>query len=95
MRKKYGRCSVHSGYRTKYWNDKVGGASASYHRYPIHDGNDQAADVSFAKGSVSDWHRTANWLRNQKRGGRGGLGYYPRSGFIHIDIRDYKSDWTG
>ena len=43
MRKKYGRCTVHSGYRTKSHNDAVGGASASYHRYPIHDGNDQAS----------------------------------------------------
>lgn len=93
LRSKYGACTVNSGYRTAAYNASIGGASQSYHIYTIHDGNDQAADVRFARGTARDWHRTANWLRAKKRNGRGGLGLY--SSFIHIDIRDYKSDWRG
>jgi uncharacterized protein YcbK (DUF882 family) len=93
MRKKYGRCTVHSGYRTRAHNARVGGEPNSFHIYTMHDGNDQAVDVSFARGNASDWHRTANWLRSRKRNGRGGLGRY--SSFVHIDLRDYKADWRG
>ena len=28
-------------------------------------------------------------------GYRGGVGYYPKSGFIHVDIRGYQARWTG
>lgn len=95
MRRKYGRCTVHSGYRTKNHNDNVGGASRSYHRYDIHDGNDQAVDVSFERGTPTDWQRTANWIRKHKRGGRGGIGRYDRSRFVHLDIRDSAANWFG
>ena len=93
LRRKYGRVTIHSGYRTASHNAAVGGASRSYHRYDIHDGNDQAADISCARGTPTDWHRTLNWLRNHKRNGRGGLGLY--STFVHCDIRDFRADWRG
>lgn len=91
LRAKHGKVTIHSGYRTKSHNAKVGGASNSYHVYSIHDGNDQAADVSCAKGGPRDWHRTLSAIRAKKRNGKGGLGLYPS--FVHVDIRDYKSDW--
>jgi len=93
MRRRFGACSVHSGYRTKSWNAHVGGETNSYHMYPYHDGNDQVADVSFARGSSADWHAMANSIRRRKRGRRGGLGLY--SSFVHIDIRDYEANWRG
>jgi len=93
MRRKYGACSVHSGYRTPSHNRAVGGERNSFHIYSAHDGNDQAADVSFARGTPAQWHATANAIRAKKRRGRGGLGLY-RS-FVHIDIRDYPSNWRG
>lgn len=93
LREKYGRVSVHSGYRTRSYNAKVGGASNSFHIYSAHDGNDQAADISCAKGSPREWHATLNSIRNRKRNGNGGLGLY--SSFVHVDIRDYKADWRG
>ena len=93
IRKKYGRVTVNSGYRPTAYNASIGGASKSYHNYDIHDGNDQACDITCAKGGPRDWHRTANWIRQNKRSGKGGLGLYPR--FIHIDIRDYPSSWSG
>src|SRR3954471_24220565 len=55
MRKRFGPCSVHSGYRTTTYNRRVGGEPNSFHIYPAHDGNDQAADVSFPKGNPVQW----------------------------------------
>jgi uncharacterized protein YcbK (DUF882 family) len=93
LRTKYGTITVHSGFRTRTYNAKVGGASNSFHIYTIHDGNDQAADISCRKGGPKDWHRTLNTLRQRERNGKGGLGLYPS--FVHVDIRDYKADWRG
>lgn len=95
MRRCFGPCSVHSGYRTYSWNRRVGGEPNSFHIYPAHDGNDQAADVSFARGNPTSWHSFANAIRNRKRHGRGGLGLYVRQNFVHIDIRDYAANWKG
>jgi len=93
LREKYGRVTINSGFRTASYNRRIGGASQSFHVYTIHDGNDQAADITCAKGGPRDWHRTLNYLRNKYRNGKGGLGLYPR--FVHVDIRDYKADWRG
>lgn len=93
MRRKYGVCTVHSGYRTVSWNRKVGGEPNSFHIYTAHDGNDQAADVTFRTGTPSQWHAYANAIRQKKRGGKGGLGLYRT--FLHIDIRDYAANWRG
>jgi uncharacterized protein YcbK (DUF882 family) len=51
--------------------------------------------VSFDRGSAMQWHAAANTIRNRKRNGRGGLGLYIVSNFVHIDIRDYRADWRG
>jgi zinc D-Ala-D-Ala carboxypeptidase len=93
MRAQFGPCTVHSGYRTVNWNKHVGGEPNSFHIYTMHDGNDQAADVSFARGGPNQWAAFANNIRRKKRGGRGGLGIY--STFVHIDIRDYPANWRG
>lgn len=95
LRRQFGPCKVHSGYRTRAYNQQIGGAPNSFHIYPAHDGNDQAADVSFAQSNASQWHAAANAIRNQKRHGKGGLGLYIASNFVHIDIRDYRADWRG
>jgi uncharacterized protein YcbK (DUF882 family) len=93
LRAKYGPVTIHSGFRTKTYNAKIGGASNSYHIYTQHDGNDQAADISCARGNPTAWHRTLNTIRQRERHGKGGLGLY--STFVHCDIRDYKADWRG
>jgi uncharacterized protein YcbK (DUF882 family) len=93
LRKKYGRVKINSGYRTRRHNARIGGASQSFHVYTIHDGNDQAADITCARGTPAQWHRTLATIRRKKRQGKGGLGLY--SNFVHVDIRDYKSDWRG
>jgi uncharacterized protein YcbK (DUF882 family) len=93
LRKKYGPVHINSGYRTIAYNRSIGGATNSMHIYSIHDGNDQAADITCANGSPSSWHAFLNAIRASKRNGRGGLGLYPS--FVHVDIRDYKADWRG
>jgi uncharacterized protein YcbK (DUF882 family) len=93
LRAKWGPVTINSGYRTKSHNASCGGASNSYHCYDQHDGNDQAADVTCAKGTPKQWHATLNKLRTDKRDGKGGLGLY--GSFVHVDIRDYKADWKG
>jgi len=93
MRKKYGPVKIMSGFRTKAYNRRIGGASQSFHVYTEHDGNDQACDIICQRGNPRQWATTLNWLRNHKHGGRGGLGVYTT--FCHIDLRDYKADWKG
>jgi uncharacterized protein YcbK (DUF882 family) len=93
LRKKYGPVKVMSGYRTRAYNRKIGGASRSYHVYTEHDGNDQAVDIICARGTPRQWHSTAAWIRRNKRGGRGGLGLYGT--FVHIDLRDFAANWRG
>jgi uncharacterized protein YcbK (DUF882 family) len=93
LRAKYGSVHINSGYRTRAYNARIGGATDSFHIYTAHDGNDQAADITCKNGTPAQWHAFLAGLRARKRGGRGGLGRY--SSFVHIDIRDYKADWTG
>ena len=93
LRAKYGSVHVNSGFRTRAYNARIGGAPDSYHIYNIHDGRDQAADITCARGTPRDWWGTLNAIRQNKRGGKGGLGLY--NSFVHVDLRDYKADWRG
>jgi uncharacterized protein YcbK (DUF882 family) len=93
LRAKFGSVTVHSGYRTAAYNRRIGGASNSFHVYPAHDGNDQAADISCARGNPKQWHAYLNSIRKRKRNGRGGLGLY--STFVHVDLRDTTANWKG
>lgn len=95
LRLKFGKVTVLSGFRTRAYNARIGGASKSFHVYTMHDGNDQAADIKCARGNPAQWHSTLNWLRIHKMNGKGGLGLYIQSGFVHVDMRDYKADWRG
>lgn len=99
LRRKFGPVTILSGYRPEPYNRSIGGARLSFHNYDIHDGNDQAVDIMCARGTPAQWHSTANWIRNHRMKGRGGLGLYPansrRRGFVHLDTRDYRADWRG
>lgn len=94
LRKKFGACIVNSGYRHTLYNASVGGAKNSQHIYEQTFEN-VASDVRFAKGTPTQWAAEAKKIRTSKNGGKGGIGLYIRQGFVHIDNRAYKADWTG
>lgn len=92
MRKKFGPGRVLSGYRHKAYNRRIGGALRSQHDYDD-DPTTVAADLTFAKGTPTQWAAEARRIRD--RLGYGGVGEYPSSGFVHMDNRRYKADWSG
>jgi uncharacterized protein YcbK (DUF882 family) len=93
LRKKFGTCFVLSGYRHERYNQAIGGARHSQHIYE-QSFESVAADLRFARGTPTQWAAEAKRLRTSKRGGKGGIGLYVRSGFIHIDNRNYRADWS-
>jgi uncharacterized protein YcbK (DUF882 family) len=84
MRDEFGTCTVTSGYRNAAHNGHVGGETDSHHRYDRRP-TSPATDVTFARGSVDEWARRARQLLNQL-GDLGGIGRYPSSNFVHIDL---------
>lgn len=90
MRDRFGVCTVLSGYRNAAHNGHVGGASQSHHRYDQRP-NAPAADVMFASGSVNQWAAEARRLLGT---GIGGVGRYPDSGFVHVDLGPFRK-WEG
>ena len=94
MRVKFGPCYVLSGYRHVLYNAAIGGVRNSQHIYE--DGFESvAADLRFAKGNPAAWASEARRIRTTKNGGDGGVGRYDRAGFVHVDNRPYKADWSG
>lgn len=81
LRTKFGRCEVNSGFRSKNRNQKVGGATRSYHRYDLRPGF-AAADVNFKNGNPAAWFAEADRIL----GNAGGAGRYAT--FVHVDNRD-------
>jgi hypothetical protein len=79
--------SVHvtSGYRPPAYNREVGGVSNSCHIDGL------AADI-YCEGLTTD---QLHDICLSVIGKRGGVGYYPRSGFIHVDVRGYEARWSG
>ena len=93
MREKFGTCLILSGYRHEAYNRDIGGARFSQHVYE-QSFDSVAADVRFRKGTPAQWAAYARGLRG-KMGGNGGVGRYDRSGFVHVDNRGWKADWSG
>lgn len=87
MRAEFGACRVTSGYRPRAYNASIGGASQSEHIYELTPSS-VAADVSFARGTPASWAAFARRL------GKGGVGQYNRSGFVHVD-NGPRRDWWG
>jgi hypothetical protein len=77
--------TVTSGYRPREYNREVGGASNSCHIDGL------AADI-YCDGLTTEQLLA---ISEQVIGYRGGVGYYPRSGFIHVDLRGYEARWSG
>ena len=74
---------INSGYRTRYYNTKVGGAANSQHLHGT------AADITVngvAPSVVADYVETL-------MPDTGGIGRYKT--FTHVDVRKRKARWTG
>lgn len=76
---------IHSAYRTPQHNAKVNGAAHSQHTYGT------AADISIKGVSVSDVAAYARSIMPDW----GGVGIYKEQGFVHVDVREKRSDWNG
>jgi hypothetical protein len=86
IRERTGRpVTVTSGYRPPAYNREVGGVSNSCHIDGL------AADI-YCDGLTTDQLYD---ICEQVIGKRGGVGYYPKSGFIHVDVRGYEARWSG
>ncbi len=86
IRERAGRpLSVTSGYRPPDYNREVGGVSNSTHIDGL------AADI-YCEGLTTDQLYD---ICEKVIGKRGGVGYYPKSGFIHVDLRGYEARWSG
>lgn len=92
MRAKFGPCRVLSGYRHLAYNRSIGGALHSQHNYDD-DPSTVAADTTYATGTPQQWAAYARQLSDKL--GFGGVGEYPRSGFVHCDNRRYIARWSG
>lgn len=92
MRAKFGPGRVLSGYRHAAYNARIGGAKFSQHNYDD-DPSTVAADTTWSKGTPAQWAAEARRLSDKL--GFGGVGEYPRSGFVHVDNRRYVARWTG
>ena len=78
--------AVSSGYRCKKWNKHVGGSSKSQHLYG------KAADIyPLGKISLESLCRMAEKIPSFNKGG---IGYYPAKGIIHVDVRGSRARWT-
>ncbi len=87
LRQKIGGAAItiHSAYRPPAYNAAIGGVSNSAHIDGL------AADISADGVSTSQLYRAADEII----GARGGVGYYPRAEFVHIDVRGHHARWTG
>ena len=76
-----------SGYRSKSYNRCIGGATNSLHR------KFNALDFTSSSGTASDLRKIAREVRNSDERFKGGIGYYPRSNFVHVDTRGVNRNW--
>lgn len=86
IRSHFGKAvSITSGYRTPQYNAKVGGVEDSQHTYGT------AADISIKGVSMADVAAYARSIMPDW----GGVGIYKEQGFVHVDVREARSDWNG
>lgn len=85
IRDKVGALNINSGYRTKAWNEAVGGSAKSQHLLA------KAADLSSPNLPADQLHQVILGMINKGEIHNGGLGKYKT--FVHYDIRDTPARW--
>lgn len=75
---------VISGYRSPQTNRQMRRKDSGVAKKSLHM-KGQAVDIRFSAATLSQVRKCAMAL------GKGGVGYYPKSGFIHLDSGDYRS----
>ncbi len=78
--------AINSGYRCEKHNKEVGGSSKSQHVLG------KAADVR-PLGDIP-LEKLCRMAEKVPGFSNGGIGYYPHSGFIHVDVRGTPARWT-
>lgn len=76
-----------SCYRNRPYNTCIGGAGASQHM------SFNAIDWRCDTGSPAEWRDVARSVRSSDPRFKGGVGFYPKSRFIHIDTRGHNVDF--
>ncbi len=85
---------INSGHRTPYKNEKVGGASKSRHIVG------EAIDLKIGdinndgKYTDEDKEIIINICEKELIKDKGGLGKYPGTRVVHMDVRGYKARWN-
>lgn len=79
--------SINSGYRTPAHNKHVGGKPKSQHQVG------KAADIVISGYSPAEVYNTIDRLQKSGRMNKGGLGWYPKHGFVHYDVRGVNARW--
>ncbi|MDP2607292.1 MAG: D-Ala-D-Ala carboxypeptidase family metallohydrolase [Deltaproteobacteria bacterium] len=75
------KMTVLSGWRPKIYNDAIKGASNSQHLYG------RAADLTAFGVPTKSLYEVALKMARSGEIDQGGIGYYPRSRFVHVDTR--------
>jgi hypothetical protein len=78
-----------SCYRSEAYNSCIRGEPGSLHK------RFNAIDWHCSSGTVREWQALARRVRASDSSFSGGIGFYPRRNFIHIDTRGRNAEWTG
>ena len=76
---------INSGYRCPTHNRKIGGSKNSQHTYA------RAADIRTKSGMEP--YDLAALASGIDCFNNGGIGTYPYSGFVHLDVRGHRARW--
>lgn len=83
---------IHSGYRTPHYNSLLAKNNENVARNSLHLWG-KAIDFSIPGIPIAQACSIAQGTR-QVFGGKGGIGYYPRNGFVHIDSGERGATWV-
>jgi len=78
---------VISGYRSKKYNTRIGGARKSQHMWA------KAADIKIKGMKPAEVKETIEWLIREGKMHKGGVGIYRT--FVHYDVRGWNARWKG